>query len=428
MIKIKFIVIFLYSIFVVQAQNNFHQWISTPPMAWSYSKKEIIPDAEFEIKKSVDFIVDNNLQKSGWKYIIIANRWYVGNETSKPALVKYSIDKFGRLLPDQIQFPTATDSVNFKALSYYLHERGLKFGLKITSGIPVEAVKRKLPIENTRYKANQIYTKHKTSDDTYALSVNHPAVKAYYNSIFRLYASWGVDFIQIDGLLQPYKEKEIEIIRGAIDSCGRQIVLCLSSGNASIKNVQYLKNNVNVWSINTYNKEYESGNLFSVLAQWMPFVSTGTYPFVSDSDFSGFSEDEISSLVSFHYISKLPWLCEQDFSKLDKKEFNIFSSDYTRELLEYSRNNKQVELTTGYALWTAEDSRSSVKYIAIFNLSGEKSPQKISINLKKLGISESCKIIDIWKGKDLGIFSNEFTPQINYHGSGLYKIISDFHF
>ena len=65
----------------------------------------------------------------------------------------------------------------------------------------------------------------------------------YYNSIFALYASWGVDFVKVDDIANleeypqnPYgAEKEIEMIRHAIDVCGRDMVLSLSPGPAVIE-------------------------------------------------------------------------------------------------------------------------------------------------------------------------------------------------
>jgi len=39
------------------------------------------------------------------------------------------------------------------------------------------------------------------------------ARREYYNSLFELYESWGVDFIKVDDLSRPYHKDEIEMIR-----------------------------------------------------------------------------------------------------------------------------------------------------------------------------------------------------------------------
>ena len=48
--------------------------------------------------------------------------------------------------------------------------------------------------------------------------------------MFKLYASWGLDFIKVDDFSNPYRTQEIEMVRKAIDKCGRAIVLSTSAG------------------------------------------------------------------------------------------------------------------------------------------------------------------------------------------------------
>ena len=59
--------------------------------------------------------------------------------------------------------------------------------------------------------------------------------------------------------------------------------------------------------------------------------------------------------------------------------------------------------------------------------SGAVPPQSmtIPINLKDLGFTSSCKITDLWSGRDLGTFSGEFAPEIKRHGAGLYKLVEN---
>ncbi len=425
--KILFAV-FLLGVMSLHAQSDFHQWLSAPPMVWSNTSNEITDNTEFDIKKGVDFIAANNLLDLGWKYVVVGERWYAGKNPQNPAEIKYSIDKNGRFLPSETRFPTSIDSVQFKAFSYYLHEKGLKFGLRITRGVPIEAVHKKSPIAGSEHCVSQIHSWHKTSEDTYAILPDKPGAQEYYNSVFKLYAGWAVDFVQIEGLLEPYQEKEIEMFRQAIDSCGRKIILCLSSGSAPVADAEHVSSHANLWNVGTRSKDYHLADLMEVYSRWIPFSKQGTYPYITTSEIDGLFDDEILSLITFHYISKSPWIMGLDLSRFDKEKIALFKSDYSREILKYSKDNKQIRLDEQAAIWVAGDSRSSIKYLAVFNLSSDNSPAKIAIDLKDLGVSGSCKIIDVWKGKDLGIISKQFTPEINYHGAGLYKVISDYRF
>ncbi|MBD0831554.1 hypothetical protein ICJ83_05360 [Aestuariibaculum sp. TT11] len=53
-------------------------------------------------------------------------------------------------------------------------------------------------------------------------------------------------------------------------------------------------------------------------------------------------------------------------------------------------------------------------------------PTAIPVDLEALGFTGECTIRDLWSHKDLGTFSKaEFSPTINFHGAGLYRISKD---
>jgi len=67
----------------------------------------------------------------------------------------------------------------------------------------------------------------------YGVRSDIDAVQLYYNALFDLYASWGVDFVKVDDIADSklYHEShmdEIKMIRQAIDQFGRDTVLSLS--------------------------------------------------------------------------------------------------------------------------------------------------------------------------------------------------------
>ena len=63
--------------------------------------------------------------------------------------------------------------------------------------------------------------------DNYGVRDN-PAGQAYYDSVMRLYARWGLDFLKVDCISDhPYKGAEIRMISSAIRESGRGIVLSL---------------------------------------------------------------------------------------------------------------------------------------------------------------------------------------------------------
>ena len=110
---------------------------------------------------------------------------------------------------------------------------GLQFGIHIMRGIPRNAVRRTCRSKARSYKAADAANTGDTCPwcpDMYGVRGDTPAGQAYYDSLFRLYASWGVDFVKMDDTSAPYHTDEIEAVRSAIDKCGRSIVYSLSPG------------------------------------------------------------------------------------------------------------------------------------------------------------------------------------------------------
>jgi hypothetical protein len=104
-------------------------------------------------------------------------------------------------------------------------------------GIPREAVAKDLPIAGTSYHATDAADTSDTcfwNADNYGVKHN-AAGQAYYDSLAKLYAGWGLDFIKVDCISSlPYKTDEIHMISAALRKSRRPIVLSLSPGPTSL--------------------------------------------------------------------------------------------------------------------------------------------------------------------------------------------------
>ena len=218
----------------LQAQD-FGTWASTPPMGWNSWDCFGPTVTEQEVKANADYMADH-LKNSGWQYIVVDIRWYVENDKAHGYNEKDPVmrmDEYGRLIPAVNRFPSSAGGRGFKPLADYVHGPGLKFGIHIMRGIPRLAVERNTPIFGAKRTAREIYSSENPClwlRDMYTVDCNKSGAQEYYNSIFALYASWGVDFVKVDDIASPYHKDEIEMIRNAIDQCGRPIVLSLSPG------------------------------------------------------------------------------------------------------------------------------------------------------------------------------------------------------
>ena len=85
-------------------------------------------------------------------------------------------------------------SAPVRTLAEYVHSLGLKFGIHIMRGIPRQAVRDNLPIKGSDKTARDIARYNSIcswNPDMYGVDAAKDGARAYYDSIFELYAGWG---------------------------------------------------------------------------------------------------------------------------------------------------------------------------------------------------------------------------------------------
>jgi len=180
----------------------FLKWAPTPALGWNIWDCFGPTVTESEVKANADYMA-KYLKKSGWEYIVVDIRWYVENDKAhgyneKDAI--YVMDVYGRLQPSPLKFPSSANGKGFKALADYIHAKGLKFGIHMMRGIPMEAVKKNTLILGSKARAQDVYSTELQCPwlkDMYTIVAGKEGAQAYYNSLFNLYASWGLDSIKI---------------------------------------------------------------------------------------------------------------------------------------------------------------------------------------------------------------------------------------
>ncbi len=433
-----------------QNKNDFHSWASTPPMGWNSWDCFGPTVTEEEIKVNADYMA-KNLKSYGWEYIICDIRWYVGNDKAhgyNQTNPDYVLDKFGRFQPAINRFPSAANGKGFKPLADYIHKKGLKFGIHIMRGVPVEAVKQKLPIKGTKLTADAISSdKHLCYwlNDMYTIVPGKEGAQEYYNSLFDLYASWGIDFVKVDDLSAPnYFEGEIDMIRKAINRTGRKIVLSVSPGETPIAHATHVQSNANMWRIvgDFWDRWPDLKHHFEVFERWNKWRAYGAYP---DGDMlpmgrigiraeygnprmTNFTKDEQYTLMTLWAIFKSPLMFGGNLPDNDAFTLSLLTNENVIKVLNESTNNRQLFRDKEKAIWVADEPKSGAKYVAVFNIAdypkGTIPPLTavIRINLKEIGFDKSCLIKNLWTNKTVGTFTDEFAPEINHHGAGLYKV------
>jgi hypothetical protein len=122
----------------------------------------------------------------------------------------------------------------------------------------------------------------------YGVNPHAEGAQEYYNSVFELYASWEIDYVKVDDICvtnhYPHNlysaRREIEMIRKAIDNCGREIVLSLSPGPAQLDAARHLAENANLWRMTDdfWDKWELLRDMFDRCRNWQNLRCDGAWP------------------------------------------------------------------------------------------------------------------------------------------------------
>ncbi|MGO9482611.1 MAG: NPCBM/NEW2 domain-containing protein [Candidatus Kryptoniota bacterium] len=373
--------------------QDFWQWALTPPMGWNSWDCYGTTVTEQEVKANADYMADH-LKRFGWQYIVVDARWYVSNPhvhgyNEKDPII--NMDKYGRFVPAVNRFPSSADGKGFKPLADYVHGLGLKFGIHIMRGIPRLAVERNTPVLGTNITASQIYNTRQLctwQDDMYTVDAAKPGAQEYYNSLFKLFASWDIDFVKVDDISRPYHKDEIDMVRKAIDSCGRQIVLSLSPGQTPIEDAEHVSTHANMWRImdDFWDNWSQLEAHFSLFGKWIPFMGPGRWPDgdmlplgrigiraeQGDNRMTMFTRDEQYTLMSLFLICRSPLMFGGNLPDNDGFSLGLITNDEALAVLEKSKDNKLLIDDGERIVWTADAVNSGDKYVALFYTSDQK--------------------------------------------------------
>jgi hypothetical protein len=423
-------------------EGEFKSWAQTPPMGWNSWDCYGPTVEEHEVKANADYMA-KNLKQYGWEYCVVDIRWFVENDKAggyNQTDPRYVIDDFGRYQPAVNRFPSAKDGKGFKELADYIHSKGLKFGIHIMRGIPKVAVERKLPVKGTQgITADQIYSTELQCPwlkDNYTVVASKPGAQEYYNSLFELYASWGVDFVKIDDLSRPYHKDEIELIRKAIDGCGRPIVLSTSPGETPIEAADHVRNHANMWRMvdDVWDTWPHFTHLINICQKWYPYIAPGTWP---DCDMiplgrisirgergadrmTRLTKDEQYSLMTLFTIFRSPLFFGGDLPSNDEFTLSLLTNSEVMKMHHDGKDVRQLSQKDGKVAITSVNSKTGDIYLALFNISDNS--LEVSVSLSDLGVKKECSVTEMWKGDSLGKFSGSFARNLSAHACGLYKI------
>lgn len=418
------------------------QWAPTPPMGWNSWDCFATTVTEAQTKEQAA-VMASKLKPHGWEYVVVDIQWYepaaTGFDYRKDAPL--TMDGFGRLLPAENRFPSSAGGKGFKPLADAIHAQGLKFGLHLMRGIPRQAVAKNLPIKGSTHTAREIADTNSLcgwNGDMYGVDMSKPGAQEYYDSVFALMASWGLDFVKVDDLSRPYHKAEIEGIRRAIDKTGRRIVFSTSPGATPVAEGESIEHNANMWRVS--DDFWDSWKLlreqFQRLADWTPYRGPGHFPDADmlplgairqvknskDPGTTRFTKEEQHTLMTLWAIARSPLIMGGDLTKLDDWTLSLLTNDRVLAVNQKSTGNRQLFNKEGLVAWVADVPDSKDKYLALFNTTDGDS--MFSFESVDLGLGNSCQAEDLWDGKQ-GFESDKtgrYAVDLKPHASALFRV------
>jgi hypothetical protein len=457
----------------------------TPVMGWSgWSFLRLGANAA-QVEGEAKALVSTGLAAAGYQYVNIDDGWYQCPGSQGP-----NVDAYGRWVVNTASYPGAGSENGIQALAAYVHSLGLKFGIYETAGISSQAVAANTPILGTSDTADGIATT--ASQNNYncggmmAINYSAPGAQAYVNSIVDELASWGVDYIKLDGITNS-NGPDIQAWQAAIQQSGRPMVLNITQGSFTIKLAPTLKQYANQWefdpdielngpdegSANSCNTPPYAGCLsvfpltsyadwndrFASVASWQPYGGPGgfnDYDSIEVGDGtadSGMSLAASESQLSLWSLGSAPLILGSDLTSsvtnaygtsasLTSRDFSLLTNRAVIGVDQDSIDASRIAVTgspgskAGHQVFAKVESGGDA-IVGLFNTTTKlsSSPVAISTTAAAIGLpadANGYEVQDLWGGQSVVVggqttfdisSAGKISATVPAEGVALYRVI-----
>jgi len=377
----------------------------TPPMGWNSWNCWACEISDEKVRASAKAMVDSGLIDHGWSYINIDDCWMRKAGAEDAAIGGPVRDKDGYLLSNA-KFP------DMKALTDYVHSLGLRVGLYISPG--------------------------PTTCQGYVGSWEHEQKDA------ERFAEWGFDYLKYDwcgyrDIVPKPSPDEMKrpylLMREKLDNVPRDIVYSLC---------QYGMGKVWEWGAEAGGNCWRTtGDIFDTWASMtrIGFKQAELYPYAgpgrwNDPDMlvvgqvgwgaklhpTRLSPDEQYTHISLWSLLSSPLLIGCPIEQLDEFTYSLLTNDEVLDVNQdpLGRQGQRISDTGDMQVWFKELQDGS-RAAGLFNV-GEMAGEKVTIRWKDIGLAGACRVRDLWRQKDRGVFKDSFTAEVPAHGVVLIQI------
>ncbi|WP_406441204.1 glycosyl hydrolase family 28 protein [Streptomyces sp. NBC_01613] len=388
--------------------------------SWSFVRRQ---PTEAKIKAQADALASTGLKDHGFVYINLDDFWQKCDSNG------FVVDSYGRWAVDPAKFPSG-----IKALADYIHAKGLKFGFYVTPGIAKNAVTKNTPIEGTSYHAKDIADTSKTEKNyncknMYYIDYGKPGAQEFVNSWARQFASWGVDYLKIDGV-GSQDIPDVQAWDKALRATGRPINFALSN-NLSLADAPTWRKLANSWrtqgDVECYCGPGSNGSgypltdwshvfaRFNTAASWQPYAGPGGWNDLDslelgNGDQVGLTADQRRSHFTLWAMAASPLLLGTDLTHLDSVDKAMLTNDRLIGVDQDGVAAKRVVNSGVKQVWSKREN-SGAYVVALFN-TGTSGSSTVTVNWSQVGFAGSGDVTDLWSGSHKGVIADSYSATL----------------
>ena len=379
----------------------------TPPMGWNSWYCFFTGITDEMIRAAADAMVGTGMINHGYTYVNLDDGWMVKPGSKDPVLGGEPRDAAGMINANK-NFP------DMKALTDYIHSKGLKVGLYTSPG----------PLTCAGYTGSY---QHEEQDA-------------------RRFAEWGFDFLKYDWcsygrIAKDRSREELKkpylVMKAALDKQDRDFIYNLC---------QYGMGQVWEWgaevgghcwrttgdlgiATSLYDNVTRYGFLHDGKQQWAgpghwndpDYLLIGWIGWKGALRPTSLTPNEQYTHVSLWCLLAAPLIFSGDMTKLDEFTLSLLTNDEVIEVDQdpLGRQANRVALAGDSHVW-AKDMEDGSKAVGLFN-TGE-IETKVVARWSDLGIKGRQRVRDLWRQKDLGTFEDQFEAKVPRHGAVLVQL------
>jgi len=378
----------------------------TPPMGWnSYNLWGCSHVSDQQIREIADVFVSKGLINYGWTYVNIDCGW--ADEVVDPT---------------SLEINPNTKFSNMTGLCNYIHSLGLKAGIYSTpwthgydgrKGASADSPKRE-------------YFQQKPKEEDKVLG------KYYFEEIdAKQYALWGFDYLKYDWT--PNDVPSTKRMSDALKSQNRDLVYSLSNDATLSLGDEYARLSNSWRTTDDINDSwYNMTNIGFNQDKWRKYAGpghwndadmlvVGTVGWSGSSRPSKLTPNEQYTHFSLWSLLASPLLLGCDLIHIDEFTLSLITN---AEVIDVNQDPlgspaSLVEKNGEKEIWV-KNMEDGSKVVGLFNRSFFDT--EISANWEAIGISKKWMVRDLWRQKDLGKYTENFTATVLRHGVVLVRL------